>query len=82
MTIELMYTNIAVAKSAVQSPANTYLPQAKSSASPSGAYNKPVSKVLRINGEQRTSENAGFKLRDHLEIGPLAWVCLVYFGVI
>ena len=26
--------------------------------------------VLRINGEPRTSENAGFQLRDHLEIGP------------
>lgn len=27
--------------------------------------------VLRINGEPRTSENAGFKLRDHLEIGKI-----------
>ena len=25
--------------------------------------------VVRINGEPRTSESAGFKLRDHLEIG-------------
>lgn len=27
--------------------------------------------VMRINGEPRTTENAGFKLRDHLEIGQL-----------
>lgn len=26
-------------------------------------------KVLRVNGEPLTSETAGFKLRDHLEIG-------------
>ena len=29
--------------------------------------------VVRINGEPRTSESAGFKLRDHLEIGDPCW---------
>ena len=28
-----------------------------------------MAQVVRINGEPRTSESAGFQLRDHLELG-------------